>query len=69
MQVIVAHQKREVGIAFLELGRPDTAIPLLEEAVAIDSTFALAWRGLATHLRNLRINEERRVEALEARLA
>jgi tetratricopeptide (TPR) repeat protein len=44
----------------------EAAIDLLEEAVAIDSTFALAWRGLATHLRNLRINEERRVEALEA---
>ena len=42
------------------------AIQLLEEAVAIDSTFALAWRGLATHLGNLGGNWERRVEALEA---
>ena len=44
----------------------EAAIRLLEEAVAIDSTFALAWRGLATHLRNLRANWERRIEALEA---
>ena len=44
----------------------EAAIRLLEEAVAIDSTFALAWRGLATHLRNLGGNWERRVEALEA---
>lgn len=44
----------------------EAAIRLLEEAVEIDSTFALAWRGLATHLRNLGGDWERRVEALEA---
>ena len=44
----------------------EAAIRLLEEAVEIDSTFALAWRGLATHLGNIGGEWERRVEALEA---
>ncbi|MFO7587298.1 MAG: hypothetical protein R6X22_04415, partial [Gemmatimonadota bacterium] len=33
-------------------GNPEAAVRLLEEAVAIDSTFALAWRDIATILGN-----------------
>ena len=35
-----------------DAGREDDAIPLLEEATAIDSTFAMAWRKLAVILGN-----------------
>jgi tetratricopeptide (TPR) repeat protein len=45
---------------------PEAAVRLLEEAVAIDSTFALAWRDLSTILDNLRIDRNRQLEALEA---
>ena len=45
---------------------PEAAVRLLEEAVAIDSTFALAWRDLSTVLDNLGEDRERQVEALEA---
>jgi tetratricopeptide (TPR) repeat protein len=44
-------------------GNPEAAIQLLEEAVAIDSTFALAWRDLGTILGNSGILESRRVDA------
>ncbi|MCL7976973.1 MAG: tetratricopeptide repeat protein [marine benthic group bacterium] len=44
-------------------GNPEAAIQLLEEAVAIDSTFALAWRDLGTILGNVGILESRRVDA------
>ena len=45
---------------------PEAAVRLLEEAVAIDSTFALAWRDLSTILDNLNEDRERQEEALEA---
>ena len=35
-----------------DAGREDDAIPLLEEATTIDSTFAMAWRKLAVILSN-----------------
>jgi tetratricopeptide (TPR) repeat protein len=44
-------------------GNPEAAIQLLEEAVAIDSSFALAWRDLGTILGNAGILESRRVDA------
>ena len=47
-------------------GNLDAAIGLLEEAIAIDSTFALAHRDLATVLGNQRRNWDRRVQALES---
>ncbi len=46
-------------------GNREAAIQLLEEAVAIDSTFALAWRDLGTILGNAGILESRRVDAIE----
>ena len=45
---------------------PEAAVRLLEEAVAIDSSFALAWRDLSTVLDNLGDDWERQMEALEA---
>jgi tetratricopeptide (TPR) repeat protein len=47
-------------------GDLDAAVALLEEAIAIDSSFALAYRDLATILGNDRRNWDRRVQALEA---
>ena len=45
---------------------PEAAVRLLEEAVAIDSSFALAWRDLSTILDNLGDEWEHQMEALEA---
>ena len=46
-------------------GNPEAAARLLEEAVAIDSTFALAWRDLATILSNQSESWARQVDASE----
>jgi tetratricopeptide (TPR) repeat protein len=47
-------------------GRMDEAIPLLEEAVALDSGFAMAWRKLAVNLGNLQAPPSRQVAAATA---
>ena len=47
-------------------GNAEAAIALLEEAVAIDTAFALAHRDLATILSNMRRNWDRQVQALES---
>ncbi len=47
-------------------GNLDAAIALLEEAVAIDTAFALAHRDLATILSNRRRNWDRQIQALES---
>ena len=47
-------------------GNLDAAIALLEEAVTLDSTFALAHRDLATILGNQRRNWDRQIQALES---
>jgi tetratricopeptide (TPR) repeat protein len=47
-------------------GNLDAAIGLLEEAIAIDSTFALAHRDLATVLGNQRRDWDRQIQALES---
>jgi len=47
-------------------GNAEAAIALLEEAVAIDTAFALAHRDLATILGNMRRNWDRQVQALES---
>jgi len=46
-------------------GNPEAAIRLLEEAVAIDSTFALAWRDIGTILSNRGESWARQVDASE----
>jgi len=42
-----------------------TALTLLEEAVAVDSTFAMAFRKMGTILVTLQLNRERQIWALE----
>ena len=46
-----------------EHGQEGRAIPLLEQAIAIDSGFAMAWRKLAVALDNSRASHERVVAA------
>jgi tetratricopeptide (TPR) repeat protein len=47
-------------------GNMGAAIALLEDAVAIDTAFALAYRDLATILGNTRGSWDRRIDALES---
>jgi len=51
--------------AFDLLGDEDRSISLLEEAVALDSAFAMAWRKLGTILNNRFVERARAVDALE----
>ena len=51
--------------AFDLSGDEDRSIALLEEAVALDSAFAMAWRKLGTILNNRFVDRARGVEALE----
>ena len=45
-------------------GQPERGVALLEEAVALDPEFAMAWRKLGVELDNRRENAARRVEAM-----
>jgi eukaryotic-like serine/threonine-protein kinase len=47
-------------------GDSSAALALLEQAIALDSAFAMAHRKLAVTLLNLNIDRQRQVEALEA---
>ncbi len=47
-------------------GDLSAAMDLLEEAIALDSTFAMAYRKLAVTLLNMNLHRHRQVEALEA---
>ena len=44
-------------------GSPDKAIPLLQQAIALDSGFAMAWRKLAVALNNTRASQEQQIAA------
>jgi tetratricopeptide (TPR) repeat protein len=46
-----------------ELGNMERGLALLEEAVALDSTFAMAWRKLAVVVGNMIVNRPREIEA------
>ncbi|HJS46918.1 MAG TPA: tetratricopeptide repeat protein, partial [Gemmatimonadales bacterium] len=46
-----------------EAGRQGEAIPLLERAVTLDTTFAMAWRKLAVAQFNLGLSREREIDA------
>jgi len=52
------------NLAFDQTGDYARAIPLLYEAVAIDSTFAMAWRRLASYNRNIGRIEQARQAAI-----
>jgi tetratricopeptide (TPR) repeat protein len=45
-------------------GQPERGVALLEEAVALDPGFAMAWRKLGVELGNRQENAARRVEAM-----
>jgi eukaryotic-like serine/threonine-protein kinase len=60
-----ALQRFTEGERLFDLGDENGAIALLEQAVALDPEFAMAWRKLAVTLGNLGIQEERRTEAVE----
>ena len=47
-----ALRKYSEGVRLLDQRRIDEAIPLLQEAIALDSTFAMAWRKLAVAYAN-----------------
>lgn len=47
-----------------ELGDVDRALTLLNEAVAIDTSFAMAWRKLAILYGNFRIERTREIDAI-----
>ena len=47
-----------------DAARNEDAIALLEEALRIDSTFAMAWRKLGVMLGNSRLNRTREVDAV-----
>ncbi len=49
-----------------DAGEDDRALDLLEDAVALDSTFAMAWRKLAVVHSNRRVDPAARIEAAEA---
>jgi len=51
------------GARLSEHGADDRAIPMLEQAIALDSGFAMAWRKLAVALGNSRASQDRVVAA------
>ncbi|TVP59621.1 MAG: hypothetical protein EA351_01375 [Gemmatimonadales bacterium] len=61
----VALEKYTEAETLFERGREADALPYLEEAVALDPEFAMAWRKLAVALGNLQMDEERQREAAE----
>jgi tetratricopeptide (TPR) repeat protein/tRNA A-37 threonylcarbamoyl transferase component Bud32 len=56
----------EANVVFERTGDYSRAIPLLREAVAIDSTFAMAWRRLANYANNNGRRDEARRAAVQA---
>jgi eukaryotic-like serine/threonine-protein kinase len=59
-----ALQRYAEGERLFDRGDEMAAIALLEQAVALDPDFAMAWRKLAITLGNLNLQEERRHEAI-----
>ncbi len=47
-----------------DLARNDQAVPLLEQALKRDSTFAMAWRKLGVVLGNQQLDRSRQIEAV-----
>jgi tetratricopeptide (TPR) repeat protein len=60
---LAALRKYSEALKLEEEDRPGDAIPLLEEAVALDSGFAMAHRKLAVNLSNLNQDPQRQMEA------
>jgi tetratricopeptide (TPR) repeat protein/tRNA A-37 threonylcarbamoyl transferase component Bud32 len=51
------------GARATDAGEPDRAIPLLQQAIALDTGFAMAWRKLAVALGNSRGSNAQKVAA------
>jgi tetratricopeptide (TPR) repeat protein len=58
-----ALRKYSEGARLIDLGLPEAAIPVLEEAIALDSNFAMAWRKLAVAVGNSLGSREREAAA------
>jgi tetratricopeptide (TPR) repeat protein len=59
-----ALRKYSQGIRADDEGREDQGVRVLEEAVAIDTGFAMAWRKLGTMLSNQRVAQDRVIDAI-----
>ena len=60
---LAALRKYSEGARLIDLGTPEAAIPALEEAIALDSNFAMAWRKLAVAIGNSRGSRAREAAA------
>jgi eukaryotic-like serine/threonine-protein kinase len=58
-----ALRKYSEGARLIDLALPEAAIPALEEAIALDSNFAMAWRKLAVAVGNSSGSREREAAA------
>jgi tetratricopeptide (TPR) repeat protein/tRNA A-37 threonylcarbamoyl transferase component Bud32 len=58
-----ALRKYSEAVHYTDLERPDEAIPLLEEAIALDTGFAMAYRKLAVALDNADLSNSRSIQA------
>jgi tetratricopeptide (TPR) repeat protein len=63
---IEAYRHYAEGINFLERGQPLRAIPLLEQAIALDPSFAMAYAKLAVAAGNLQLLDKRDTSAKRA---
>ncbi len=64
-----ALRKYSQAVRATELGDPERGIALLEEAIALDTAFAMAHRKLGVTLGNIGRDPARRIEALTAAFA
>jgi Tfp pilus assembly protein PilF/tRNA A-37 threonylcarbamoyl transferase component Bud32/TolB-like protein len=58
-----ALRKYSEAVHYVDLERPDEAIPLLEETIALDTGFAMAYRKLAVALDNADLSTSRSILA------
>jgi len=59
-----ALRKYSEAVHYTDLEQPDEAIPLLEEAIALDTGFAMAYRKLAVALDNANLSPSRSIQAV-----
>jgi tetratricopeptide (TPR) repeat protein/tRNA A-37 threonylcarbamoyl transferase component Bud32 len=59
-----ALRKYSEAVHYTDLERPDEAIPLLEEAISLDTGFAMAYRKLAVALDNANLSPSRSIQAV-----
>jgi tetratricopeptide (TPR) repeat protein/tRNA A-37 threonylcarbamoyl transferase component Bud32 len=64
-----ALRKYSEAVRYDDQERPDEAIPLLEEAIALDTGFAMAYRKLAVSLDNAGLSTTRSIDAVKSAYA